>query len=474
MKKIWCFMLLTCGICIASCDSDNEISYQDIVVNFAATEVGIDDTHSSATIAVNLSRTATQDLDVSISYTAQEVIEGVDLKIVPSPVNKVVQMKLPAGSTSASFEVEKMANVLFDGNESIEFTIATIQPTAGFRIGDNHKSLLSFGAIISSGSELTLEGKSGDVNYANVVYVDFSSNQQIPVDRKSWNLGFYCGADYRVVLNGSYATAAVSTGKTDISLVTLDDAKAAADNPETNISATPMSSTGLNINLIDSYDGALDGTVFAAISNDEEANMVYFVASESDKSNVENWYKVKVVRSTNNGYIVHYARVSESTIKTIEIAKNESHNFAFLSLESGQVMSVEPASTKWDIMWGYNVGSTMGMPYFMQDMIMINNIGGARVAKVAVTSQVEQEYEAFGVSDLAALDFSDSRCGIGSDWRTTSNMGGATGSLGIKTDRFYVIETPDGYYYKLRFISMGLGNDGGERGRPVVKYTLIK
>ena len=108
------------------------------------------------------------------------------------------------------------------------------------------------------------------------------------------------------------------------------------------------------------------------------------------------------------------------------------------------------------------------------DLVVINNVAGARVATVSVTDQIDADFDAFGEAQLASIDFSSDRLGIGSSWRTTSNMGGATGSLGIKTDRFFVVETPDGYYYKMRFISMGLGNDGGERGRPVVRYALIK
>jgi hypothetical protein len=59
---------------------------------------------------------------------------------------------------------------------------------------------------------------------------------------------------------------------------------------------------------------------------------------------------------------------------------------------------------------------------------------------------------------------------IGSKWRTTA-PGGTTG---IKRDRFYVVKDPLGNVYKLKFVSMGLGADGGERGKPVVEYKLVK
>ena len=66
-----------------------------------------------------------------------------------------------------------------------------------------------------------------------------------------------------------------------------------------NVSATPMSSTGLSLNLVDSFDGSLEGTAIAAIASDDDANPVYFVASENDKSTYENWYKIKINRNGN-------------------------------------------------------------------------------------------------------------------------------------------------------------------------------
>ena len=53
-------------------------------------------------------------------------------------------------------------------------------------------------------------------------------------------------------------------------------------------------------------------------------------------------------------------------------------------------------------------------------------------------------------------------------------MGGSTAPLGIQFDRYYVIKDANGFYYKLRFLTMGLANDKGDRGRPQIEYALIK
>ena len=113
---------------------------------------------------------------------------------------------------------------------------------------------LSFTPIVSTGGTMTLEGKVGDQNYANMVYVDLSNNSQMQIDRKSWNLGFYCGDEFRVVLNSSYATVAAASEKTDFAAVTLEDAQSAP-----NIAAGSMSED-FKAEWIDDVTGDLSKT----------------------------------------------------------------------------------------------------------------------------------------------------------------------------------------------------------------------
>lgn len=466
MKKLAYLFFLTALIGFNSCsDDDDKITLQDITVNFASAEVGIDKDKVSQDVNINLSRKAEVALDVTITLAANDVVYATDFTTDPAATNNVIKVTVPAGSTSASFKVSKVNDALFEGTETVKFEISAISVSDGFVIGDKKDATLTFGAILSTGDILTLDGKSGDVVYANSVYVDFSSNTQVAIDRKSWDLGFYGGSDFRVVLNSAYATTATASAKTDITAVTIEDANAAID-----IAATPMSEIGLSGDAIDSFDGALTGTVFAEVSATDADNKVYFVASEANKSSRDQWYKVKVTRK-GEGYTVQYAKVSETTIKTVEITKNSAYNFSFLSLEKGTVANVEPEAKKWDVMWSYYVGSTMGRPYFMQDMVMLNNVAGAEALEV-LTSAVS--YDNFNAANLEGLVFSKNRNVIANNWRVTSNMGGSTEALGVRADRFYVVKDPNGNYYKLRFLKMGLNNDGGERGRPQIEYQLVK
>ena len=77
-------------------------------------------------------------------------------------------------------------------------------------------------------------------------------------------------------------------------------------------------------------------------------------------------------------------------------------------------------------------------------------------------------YANFKESDLSKVTLSDARDVISSKWRVTSG-----GAVGVKTDRFYVIKDSSGNIYKLKFVSFH-ANDGGERGKPVIEYALVK
>lgn len=308
----------------------------------------------------------------------------------------------------------------------------------------------------SDGSTLTLEGKTTASAYANVVFADFSKDKQTAVDRKSWNIGLTSDSRFRVILNASYQTTAVATTKTDINAVTLADAETVKN---LNHDITDASTA----TLADSWDGNITKTVFAEVSATEASNLVYLVSFEGSKDK-DKWVKVKINRN-GNGYRIQHARLGETAIKTLDVTKNADFNLTFVSLENNKTVNVEPAKADWDLSWSYSTyNSGLGSPYWFQDFVTINDLGGTQAAEVLNTTV---DYADFKETNVAGLTFLTTRDAIGSKWRTTTGAG-------IKTDRFYVIKDSAGNIYKLKFVSMGVGADGGERGRPVIEYKLVK
>lgn len=324
---------------------------------------------------------------------------------------------------------------------------------------------------VSDGSTLTLEGKTAESNYANVAYADLSLDKATKVDRKSWALGFYSGADFKVVLNQSFQSAASVINKTDINAVTLDDVKANVIYGFSTQSSTPVPNA---VSLVDNYDGSLARTAIATISATDAENKVY-ILGVNNLFTEPNLYKVRILRNGTAGYTLQYAKVQETTFKTVNISKNADYNFSFVSLgnnNDGAIVNAEPKKAEWDFHWSYSTYRSIATnaesnPYFYQDFITTNNLAGVTAALVSENDYTYAAFTESNLADVAKVKFLSGRDAIGSTWRVTTGTG-------IIAKQFYVIKDGSGNFYKLKFVSMGVGTDGGERGKPVIEYKLVK
>ncbi|WP_428658805.1 HmuY family protein [Runella sp.] len=455
MKRVSTGILFAFGM-LAFSACKEEIALPDNLAAFTTATQGID--AEEATVQIALSRATDVAIPITIQLTPTLVTYDKEFVTEPAATNNIVTATVPAGQSSVSIKVKKKANVFLNGDESLTMKITSIGTPV--LAGVNTETKLSFAAITSTGSKLTGEGKTTESNYTNNVYFDLSANATTLSARKSWNLGFYHGGQYRVILNPGYQSSAAPTTKTDIGTVTLADT---ASVPELNFAPGGDGTLA----LADYWDGDLTKTVFAEVSATDAQNKVYLVSFEGSKTK-DKWFKVKVNRN-GEGYKVQFARIGETAIKTVDIAKNADFNFSFLSLETGATVTAEPRKINWDIQWGYstsNAGTTPPTPYWFQDFILLNYAAGAEAAEVLESTVT---YDAYAEANIATSTFLKTRDAIGSKWRVTS---GAT--LGIRRDRFYVIKDPSGNVYKLKFVSMGLASDGGERGKPVIEYKLVK
>lgn len=456
MNKLFNKFLIVCGI-VALGACKEEVALPDNLAGFTTTQQGIDG--EEATIQISLSRATDVAIPISIQLTPTLVTYDKEFVTEPAAVNNVVSVTIPSGQSGVSFKVKKKANVFLNGDETLALKMTSVGSPV--LTGNNTELKLSFAAITSTGSTLTLEGKTAESNYTNAVYADLSANATTIVNRKSWNLGFYQGGQFRVILNSGYQSSAAPTAKTDITAVTLTDTTSVP-----NLDFAPGGEGTLA--LADSWDGDLTKTAFAEVSATETQNKVYLVSFEGSKAK-NKWYKVKVNRN-GEGYKVQFAKIGETSIQTVDIPKNADVNFSFLSLETGKTVAVEPSKVNWDIQWGYstsNAGTVPPTPYWFQDFVLLNYAAGAEAAEVLETTVT---YANYAEANIATTIFAKTRDAIGSKWRVTSP--GAT--TGIRKDRFYVVKDPLGNIYKLKFVSMGLGADGGERGKPVIEYKLVK
>jgi len=323
----------------------------------------------------------------------------------------------------------------------------------------------------SDGSTMTLNGLIGaeaGASAGNSVFVDFSTDKQTSVARASWDLGFYSGADFRVILNHSAGATAIALNETDLNKVT------AADTIGLVASATLSLGQGAGLfTTIDPVEGNtsayLTGTVIKAISATDADNKVYIVNRGSAGLTNRGWEKIRVLRS-GTGYTLQYAKINETTFKTLAVAKDAAYNFKYASFETGAV-TVEPEKAAWDIEWGlttYKASATI--PYTFSDFVIINFVGGITAAEVIYSGTAANStvaYADFKEANLTGITFVGTRDVIGGNWRAT------TGTIGVKTDRFYLVKDGAGNIYKLKFISFH-ASDSGTRGKPVIEYKLVK
>lgn len=322
----------------------------------------------------------------------------------------------------------------------------------------------------SSGSTLTLSGLIGaesGLSAGNSVYVDLSSDKQTPVARDSWDLGFYSGTNFRVILNNSTSAGAKVLTKTNLAEV------GEADTLNLTLAINQSAPSAQQLGLFDNLNGDISSTVIPEILTSETDNKVVILNKGTGGSIAARpWIKLKVTRNSTGGYTLQYGTIKQtSNFKSIQISKDAAYNFKFISLTTGAEVKVEPTKSDWDFVWGYSVyKTTFGsevVAYNFSDLVFSNTNAKVEIAEVLVTDKMK--YDTFKAANLegSSVVLRKDRDVIGANWRAT------TGTVGVKTDRFYVIKDPKGNLYKLKFNSFG-GTDAGTRGKPVIQYELLK
>jgi hypothetical protein len=313
--------------------------------------------------------------------------------------------------------------------------------------------------VASTGTTQTINGGTGGASAVNSVFLDLSTDGQDSVARSSWDLGLYCGSDFKAIINNTTWAKAVVLNKTDLSTVGAADTMS--------ISFAQTYSTA-DYAFIDTVKGDMSKTVIPAVSASDGNNSVVILNRGTGGSIAARpWVKLRILRNGTSGYTIQYAGITETTYHTITITKDDAYNFKYLSFDNGTV-TVEPQKKLWDIEWTYSIYQTPygtgDIPYAFSDLILTNILGGTTAAEI-LTSRVS--YDNYSDTSITNTTFSSDKFTIGSNWRSTQP------ATGVKTDRFYVIKDVAGNVYKIKFLSMGV-NDGGTRGYPQLAYKLVK
>ena len=323
----------------------------------------------------------------------------------------------------------------------------------------------------STGAQIKLKGiattEAGSAA-GNSVYLDLSAAKQTPVLRSGWDLGFYSGTDFRVVLN-TYSVAGAKV-LTQNSLAAVG----AADTIGLTLATSQSNPLPSQLAFFDDIAGDLTKTVIPAISATDADNKVIILNRGAGGGIAPRaWVKLRVLRNISGGYTLQYAGIQETTFKIIQVPKDAAYHFKFISFENG-IVDAQPEKEKWDLVWSYslyqgNFGAG-NSPYNFSDMISVNYLSEVTVA-IKVYADAATATAAFNAYNKDSVTnnstFIAGKWSIASGWRSTQPATGA------RADRFYVIKDPAGNFYKLKCVAMGV-NDGGTRGMPNFSYSLIK
>ncbi|WP_020214970.1 HmuY family protein [Flavobacterium rivuli] len=464
MKKIVTLFAFVVALLLTACNEDDNGTNR-MGVSFAVESVNITD--AVTPVKILFYKDAPSDGFVTISYTTQNVAYGADFTTNTAAEGGTFTLPFTAGATAIEFNFNKITNAAEGEVKNVVFKIAQIS-LSQVEITGNETVTLNFNETASTGGPASpLVGGS---NQPNQVYFDLSSGQYKTSLRSNWDLGFYGGDNFRVVINGSIGMAVKQLTTTDI------DAIQTSNNLVSIGTFDPA-----NAVYIDNPNGFLSGTAIAEVSANDADNKVYLVnmgfsvpttpagnGAVSVAGPLRGWKKIRILRDS-NGYKLQYADLNATTHTEVAIAKDPVYNFTYYSLQNNAPVTIEPEKATWDLNFTTFTNIIEGAgSYFYSDFVITNAKGGTRAYEVLTSAIPYDNFTAANlVTDDARLktDTEQDQRIIGANWRNVI-------PVQLYSDRYYIIKDPAGNIYKLRFTA--LLSQQGERGNPSFQYALVQ
>lgn len=479
MKKSIFLFLSALAVTFYGCSSDDDGT--ETVVQAAFVNQAVNLTAAQTPVNIAFSSPTTSAGTITVTLEPTNVVYGTDFTTTPVATGTTVTVPYSAGATTASFSFFKLIDATEGQAKNVKFTISVISQTGIEIPAATNFVQLNFNEVAVSTN--TTIAENGGNRFPNAVYVDLSSGAETAVSRIGWELGFYSGTDFRVVLNTSVNRLAVKQlATTNIDEVQVADANVTTGNYDPAGVAYIDNPYG---NLSSSTDRPI-ATAIAPVSATDSDNKVYLVNLGQDIAATaatgtsaaltgtdRGWKKIRILRSGSD-YKLQYANIDATTHSEIIISKNTAYNHTFFSLVNGAtVTNAEPQKDKWDIILTpfMNYTSLTGqvggpdVSYFFGDFVITNSLAGTRAYEV-LTSSVT--YANFALANVTTANFETAaaadRRAIGANWRSTV-------PLAVKADRFYVVRDVAGNIYKVKFNS--LLSTASERGTTTFEYVKL-
>ena len=463
--KLYLFGILFAIAMMTSCEKEEFDLSQPFVIAFEKQSYDYSQISAEKEMKLVFSEAARYNGTVQIKVKAENANYDTDFTTFPEIENDVMEIPFSAGQTEVSYIFKNLIFPFDSDDKKVLLEVIKINYTGQTSIQGYKTSLISFERSLGT----SLLPETGGPNQGNQVYIDLSTEVVTKVRRDSWDLGFYSGDHFRVVINGSVYMAAKKLGVTNIDAVTPVSVQ-----PFQNQVAVGTFDAN-NTQYVDAPTGNILQTAISEISENNEDNKVYLVnlgyevgttipnvGSVAVAGNSRGWRKIRILKSGND-YILQYANLNSTTHEEITISKNAAYNFTFFSFNTKSTVNVEPEKTKWDLNFTVFTNEIPGSGSYGYSDFVLNNIkAGIKAYEVRTTTKAYANYNLADVNDNSFLD--DQRV-IGADWRDV--FSGAA-----FPDRYFILKDAEGNYYKIRMLAFV--NDGGIRGYPKFEYKLLQ
>ncbi|HNQ11645.1 MAG TPA: HmuY family protein [Bacteroidia bacterium] len=307
---------------------------------------------------------------------------------------------------------------------------------------------------LNAPGNLTLMQASMGNTYQSLVFVDLYENKTYSAPYNSFDLAFEASAQgNRVYLNQAKFMFA---GRSGYALMNMAD------------------STGVNWKTDHEhlYDDSL--AMSSYYQNSIFSGEVFIIDRGAyEHSGAERFRKFKVDTVDANGYQISYSYLDNSGYQTFFIPKNNAYALMYFNFSGGgQLVSVAPPSSKWQLMFGKYIHEykeePIGSPfrYYLVTGTLLNRwnqIEAGMLAKDSLPDYIPFADLEFGQAQM--VQRYTQAAYIGFEWKQFSF---STNLYSIVPDRYYIIKDATGYLYKLRFLDFY--DTSGNKGTAIFEY----
>jgi hypothetical protein len=292
--------------------------------------------------------------------------------------------------------------------------------------------------------------------YHYQVYFDFGSKSVISENENGeWILSFECAdTAYHIRVNSSDLWGIAHTGSAnlDSTYTETPDYEWRQDKSDGNPDSTAVGSWVSFTGGIPSY-----------------SNEVYLLG-KYDGIDYNLAKKVQFVSVDEERYKFLIADPDKSNTDTIEVLKDNSYNCRQFSIETNEVLQLEPSKDQWDLLFSQYftilyTDDSIPAPYYVRGALLNPN-------QVEATLDTTIHFLDVNYDNALQHNYSSAQDAIGHDWKSvTVDEASNSAEYKVRPGYTYIVRDTNNELYKFRFKSYF--NKSGVKGYPSIEFAKL-